>query len=58
MIDAKSLKLTEKYNGKQRLHEIERDDAMFMNDICLDWRSFASIFTVDFLCNYHLRRPS
>jgi len=44
MIDAKSLKLTERYNGKQRLHEIERDDAMFMNDILPRLEKFCEYF--------------
>ena len=44
MIDDKYLKLTEKYNGMQRLHEIERDEAMLMNDILYRLEMFCDYF--------------
>ena len=44
MIDASSIKVTERHGGKQRLHIVERDDAMWKDDILPKLKKFCEYF--------------
>ena len=44
MIDANSVRVTEKYDGKQRLHIVERDDVMWKEDILPKLKTFCKYF--------------
>lgn len=44
MIDASSIRVTEKHDGKRRLHLVERDDAMWKDDILPKLKKFCEYF--------------